>query len=160
MSRSWCFSRLLLWPFTKPTWQLVKLYNLWLSVIISFDSSHWLPTNDQHCSNHYLARGWGKHNIISTLYSMFTSHNWVGVWVGGWMGRQAGSQAGRQAGKHAGRQASRQAGRQAGGRYPHFEDFQYEGVRIISLITIQLTLSFCRINWFVSITFSSRDTWT
>ncbi len=43
---------------------------------------------------------------------------------------------------------------------PHFWDFQSDWVPILYLITIRLTPSFCRKNKFVSITFSSRDTWT
>ncbi len=43
--------------------------------------------------------------------------------------------------------------------WPHIFNFQSAWVPILGLIVIWLTLSFCRKNWFVSITFSSRDTW-
>ncbi len=40
---------------------------------------------------------------------------------------------------------------------PCFGDFQFDWVPFLYLTTIQLTLSFCRKNQFVSITFSSKD---
>ncbi len=42
----------------------------------------------------------------------------------------------------------------------HFGGFQSDWVPILYLNTIRLTPSFNRKNWFVSITFSSRDTRT
>ncbi len=43
---------------------------------------------------------------------------------------------------------------------PHFCDCQSDLVPIVWLNQIRLTTSFCRKNHFVSMTFSSRDTWT